>query len=75
MKTALQDLIGKLESLPAPQTEAMAGVHSAIISAAKSYLPMERAQIEEAWYNGASSDPLPTHKNAKEYYDKTFNGQ
>lgn len=36
---------------------------------------MFQKQIEEAWYNGASSDPLPTHKNANHYYEKTYGGK
>ena len=33
---------------------------------------MFQKQIIEAWYDGASSDPLPTHKNAERYFDNTF---
>ena len=43
-----------------------------IESKATELLGKEKQAIVDAWYDGASSDPLPTHKNAERYYKERY---
>lgn len=66
-KTAVQDLLDLIDSMTEHKEELIGIREYAIKLKVK-----EHKQITDAWYDGASSDPLPTHHNAEKYYEKKY---
>lgn len=66
-KTAVQDIIDLIDSITEQREELKPIREFALKLKVK-----EQKQITDAWYDGASSDPLPTHHNAEKYYEKKY---
>jgi hypothetical protein len=84
MKTAMQELIDKLEYLQRTNPNKLfieQGIHhglEAAIKEAESMLEKEKQQIKDAWIDGDNSDCLSEQDSsdfAERYYNITFNNE